>query len=212
VIHADADLGFAGTVEAWAAIGTATLARNGDAAQLRFDGRGDGQRMTLRQLEATMPTGTLDATGEVAWAPAWGWHIDATLAGFDPGYFAAGWDGAINGRLSSQGNTRNDGGLDVHVAAPQLGGRLRGRPLDGRAQFSMRGPATGQTTRTYAGEVALSLGSSRIDARGTVADTLDIDARFAPLQLADLLPDAAGTLRGTFGSGRQYASCFQPWT
>ena len=196
-IGGNADLGFAGTLKAWAAIGTATLTRAGQAADLRFDGRGNDERMTIKTLTATMPTGTLDATGAIAWAPTLQWKLDATLAGFDPGYFAAGWDGAINGRLATTGNARPatgpgqaGGGFDADLAVTQLGGQLRGRPLGGHGTVALRGDV-------YRGDVALTLGGSRIDASGTVADTLDIDARFTPLQLADLLPDAAGTLRGT---------------
>lgn len=196
-IGANADFGLAGTLKAWAAIGTASLTRDGQAANVQFDGRGNDQRMTLNTLKATMPTGTLDAKGVVAWAPKLQWDLAATLAGFDPGYFAAGWDGAVNGKLATTGSARAaagagqaGGGFDANVAVTQLGGRLRGRPLGGRGTFAMRGDA-------YSGDVALTLGGSRIDAKGTVASTLDIDARFAPLQLDDLLPDTAGTLRGT---------------
>lgn len=189
-IGADADFGLAGTLKAWAAIGSATLTRDGQAAQLRFDGRGNDQRMTLKTLDATMPTGTLAAKGTVAWAPKLQWNLGATLAGFDPGYFAAGWDGAVNGQLATTGSARDVGGFDADLDVTRLGGRLRGRPLGGRAALAMHGDA-------YNGEVALTLGDSRIDARGTVASTLDVDARFSPLHLADLLPDAAGTLRGT---------------
>src|SRR5690606_4447762 len=49
----------------------------------------------------------------------------------------------------------------------------------------------------YAGEVSLRAGSSRIDAEGRVDRVMAIDARLSPLHLDDLLPDAAGTLRGT---------------
>lgn len=196
-IGANADFGFAGTLKTWAAIGTATLTRDGQAANLQFDGRGNDRRMTLRTLKATMPTGTLAATGDVAWAPRLQWNLDATLAGFDPGYFAAGWDGAVNGKLATTGSARPatgtgqaGNGFDADLSITELGGRLRGRPIGGHGTFAMRGDACN-------GDVALTLGGSRIDVRGTVAGTLDIDARFAPLQLADLLPDAAGTLRGT---------------
>ena len=47
------------------------------------------------------------------------------------------------------------------------------------------------------GDIAVALGSSRIDAKGRVADTIDIDAKFSPLQLNDLLPTGEGVLRGT---------------
>lgn len=197
MIAADADLGIAGTLQDWAAIGRATLTREGERAQLRFDGRGNDARMTLKTLHAQMPTGALDAKGEVAWKPAVGWNLDATLDGFDPGYFAPDWKGALRGTFSTRGTTRNDDGLDVVVDAPQLAGRLRGRPLQGRGHFVMHGapPAGGQDA--YEGDVVLTLGGSRIDAKGKVADTLDVDAKFEPLQLNDLLPDGAGTLRGT---------------
>jgi translocation and assembly module TamB len=196
-IVADADFGIAGKPDAWAAIGSAALARDGQRARLRFDGRGSTAHMKLESLTATMPTGKLDAHGDLAWSPALGWTLDATLAGFDPGYFAAGWNGAIDGRLTSTGTTRSDGGLDFVVAATQLGGRLRGRPLQGRGHFAMRGAATPQGRASYSGDVALTLGGSRIDAKGTIAQMLDVDATFAPLQLNDLLPDAGGMLRGT---------------
>ncbi|HSM12284.1 MAG TPA: translocation/assembly module TamB domain-containing protein, partial [Lysobacter sp.] len=198
-IVADADFGLAGTLDRWAAIGTARLAREGEQADVRFDGRGDLDSLDLRELVATMPTGTLRAGGEIVWAPALGWDLDATLAGFDPGYFVAGWNGAVNGRIASQAATRDDGGLDVRIDAPRIGGQLRGRALDGRGELAVRVPAPGRNFNAYDGEVALSMGGSRIDARGSVTDVLDIDARFAPLQLGDLLPDAGGTLRGTVG-------------
>lgn len=189
-IAADADLGIAGTMKAWAAIGTATLRRDNEQATITLDGRGNRERVRLQTFKATMPTGTLDIGGHISWAPALGWELEAALAGFDPGYFLEGWDGAVDGRIRSKGGLRDDGALQAAVDVPELGGRLRDRPLDGRAQVTIDGDA-------YQGELALSLGGSRLQARGTVARTLDVDVRLSPVQLADLLPDAAGTLNGT---------------
>jgi translocation and assembly module TamB len=61
----------------------------------------------------------------------------------------------------------------------------------------MRGAPAQARQDAYEGDVALTLGGSRIDAKGKVTNTLDVDAKFEPLQLNDLLPDGAGTLRGT---------------
>jgi len=196
-IGVDADFGIAGRSNDWAAVGKAAIARDDLDATVDFEGRGDLEKMTLKTLRATMPTGTLDATGSVGWAPALQWQVDATLAGFDPGYFAPGWNGAVNGKLATTGATREDGGLDIGVDASDLGGALRGRRLGGKASFAMHGPATGRTRTDYEGEAALTLGDSRIDASGSLRDRIDLDATLAPLNLADLLPDAAGTLRGT---------------
>ncbi len=196
-VTADAALGIAGQPDAWAAVGTTTLLRDGQRARLRFDARGDRAQAAIRQLHATMPTGTLDARGHARWSPALAWDLDATLAGFDPGYFVPDWDGAIDGRVASHGAARADGGLDATFDAGKLGGRLRGRALAGHGRLALRTAGKAATPTRYQGELVLSLGDSRLEARGTVADTLDIDARFAPLQLRDLLPTGAGTLRGT---------------
>lgn len=197
VVSGDADLGIAGRTDAWAAVGQARLARGGMDAIVDFDGRGDGGRMTLRTLRAATPSGSLDAHGDVAWAPSLGWKLDATLSGFDPGYFAPDFRGAIDGVLASTGSTRDDGGLELTVEASDLGGQLRGRPLDGSARFVMHGAADASQRAGYEGEAALTVGGSRIDARGSVADTLDIDADVSPLRLDDLLPGATGSLRGS---------------
>ncbi|WP_425605480.1 translocation/assembly module TamB domain-containing protein [Pseudoxanthomonas putridarboris] len=190
MIGADGDFGFAGKLEAWAAIGKATLTRDGESAVLDFDGRGDSERVRLEKLQVRMPTGTLDATGQVGWAPTLQWDIATTLAGFDPGYFLAGWKGDISGRLASKGMQREDGRFQGTLDVPKLEGRLRDRPLDAKGRFSLDG-TQGE------GTLALTLGGSRVEAEGKVGDTLDVDARLQPLRLNDLLPDGSGSLAGT---------------
>src|SRR5690606_37688810 len=126
-VRADADFGIAGRTEAWALVGTAALERGAQAADIEIRGRGDPAGMRLQTLRASMPGGRLDGSGEVTWAPTLGWTLDATLAGFDPGYFVPDFNGAIDGRIASTGTTRDDGGLDVTVDALGIGGQLRGR-------------------------------------------------------------------------------------
>ncbi|MGV8941107.1 MAG: translocation/assembly module TamB domain-containing protein [Lysobacter sp.] len=196
-IRADADLGLAGTLQAWAVIGNATLSRDGEQAHVQIDGRGNTDHMQLKSLDARMPTGTLATTGTVTWAPALGWQLEAKLAGFDPGYFAADWAGAINGNITSSGATRDDGGLEIVATLADLGGRLRGRALTGDGQFALHGASATGGNSLYEGTLALGLGGSRIDASGSYGERIDIDARLTPLALADLLPDAAGSLRGS---------------
>ncbi|MGY1458020.1 translocation/assembly module TamB domain-containing protein [Luteimonas sp. A534] len=197
-VRADADVGIAGTADNWAVVGAATLARNGENAEVELRGRGDQERLELRTLAARTPTGWLDGSGHVAWAPTLGWALDAGLAGFDPGYFGPDFKGAIDGRIVSTGSTRDDGGLEVTVDASDLGGQLRGRRITGNASFAMHGAATGSTASAgYEGEAALGIGDSRIDARGRVDERIDIQAALSPLRLEDLLPGAAGQLDGT---------------
>ncbi|UHQ20411.1 translocation/assembly module TamB domain-containing protein [Lysobacter sp. KIS68-7] len=189
-IVGDGDIGIAGKPEAWAAVGRATLVREEGKAQVQFDARGDAERATLRSLTARMPSGTLDAKGDVQWSPVMTWKLDTTLAGFDPGYFAPDWPGRVEGRIATQGKARPKGGVDATFDAPALRGTLRGRPLDARANVQLHGDE-------IAGDVALNLGASHATARGRIGAVLDIAARFEPLRLDDLLPGAGGVLRGT---------------
>lgn len=194
-IGVDADLGIAGKIKDWAAVGNARIARGDQKATLDLDVRGDTERATLKTLRAKMPTGTLDATGNVGWTPTLDWDLNAKLAGFDPGYFAPGWNGNVSGQLASKGrqrpatDTSEAGGFDATLDVPSLTGQLRGRPLKGRGKFALHGEQGD-------GELALSLGNSRVDAKGKVGDRIDIAADLQPLQLDDLFPKAAGSLRG----------------
>lgn len=189
-LRSDADFGVAGVFDAWAVAGRATLQRDRERAQLRLDGRGDRTRLQVRSLQATMPTGRLDATGALQWSPRLAWQADARLAGFDPGYFLPDWNGAVDGRVATTGALDARGRLTATADVPQLGGRLRGRPLQGKGRAVLQAGA-------LSGEVALALGASRVEAHGRWADTIALDARFAPLHLDDLLPHAGGALQGT---------------
>jgi translocation and assembly module TamB len=189
-IVGDADFGLAGKPEAWAAVGRTTLLREERQATVRFDARGDTTHATIRSLQARMPSGALDAHGDVHWSPVLAWTLDANLAGFDPGYFAPAWPGRIEGALASQGRARAKEGFDATFDAPSLRGTLRNRALDARAKVALHGS-------DIEGDVALSLGGSHASAKGRIGDVLNVDARFEPLRLDDLWPGAGGVLRGT---------------
>jgi len=197
VVAGDSDLRIDGSTDDWRAAGTATLRREGERAQLRFEGRGNRERVAIRSLHARMPTGSLRANGELRWAPSLSWTADARLAGFDPGYLLPDWNGAVDGRLSTRGNARDGGGLDLTVDVQDLGGTLRGRALDGHGTLTARTPGARGGATAWQGDVALALGTSRVQARGRIDQRMDVQATFAPLHLADLRPGASGTLRGT---------------
>ena len=190
VVGGDADFGIAGKPERWAAIGRATLRRGSDTARVDFDGIGDRDGVRVRKLQASMPQGRLDAGGELAWSPRLSWNAQARLAGFDPGYFAPDWPGAVDGVLHSDGSRRGDGRLLAHVEAKDLGGTLRGRALGGHGTLAIDGDA-------YRGDVSLRLGDSRVDVRAAIASGIEVDADFAPLHLNDLLPAGRGGVHGT---------------
>lgn len=194
----EARMGLAGTLKNWAAVGKASVEREKQTADLTFDVRGNDQAASIKQLLASTPGGSLDVTGQVAWAPQLDWDVAAKLAGFDPGYFAPGWDGKLSGAVASKGRqlpppagspAGTAGAYEATVDVPGIKGMLRKRTVDAQGKFALRG-TQGE------GNVKLAVGNSRLTAKGSVGDRLDIDAQLEPVNLDDLLPGSTGSLRG----------------
>ncbi len=186
----DADLRLAGTPSRWTLAGNATLQRGRERATVTVAGRGDRTRFDVHTLRAVMPQGRLDANGTLAWSPRPEFAATATLAGFDPGYFLPDWPGTIRGIVHASGAQRADGSMLADVEARDLAGRLRGRALAGHGHVRVDGT-------TYRGDISLRLGASRIEAQAQLDHRMSVQARFAPLLLDDLLPDASGRVQGT---------------
>lgn len=143
----------------------------------------------------TVDKGRLLAHGDATVAPLLRWNIDGTLQRFDPSFFVAGWPGAVDAQLHTRGQRSaaapgSSGVLRADIEVPKLGGTLRGRALSGHGVAHVLGD-------TLEGNVQLAAGTSRLEARGRIGKTLDIDARLSPVQLQDLLPDGRGVVRGT---------------
>ncbi|MFI8719647.1 translocation/assembly module TamB domain-containing protein [Stenotrophomonas sp. NPDC077464] len=194
----EARMGLAGTLKAWAAVGKASVEREQQRADLQFDVRGSDTAAQIRQLQAKTPGGALDVTGQVAWAPQLDWDVAAKLAAFDPGYFVPGWDGRLSGAVASKGRqlpppagspAGTAGSYEATVDVPGINGMLRNRRVDAQGQFALRG-------QQGEGNVRLAVGNSRLTARGSVGDRLDVQAQLDPVQLDDLMPGSTGTLRG----------------
>ena len=190
-------LGVAGSTRGWAAYGTVRAARDAQQATLRMDVRGSDRGAYIEQLVATTPGGSATVEGKVGWEPVLAWEASARLKDFDPGYFMPGWDGRLSGALDTRGSqapapagSHQAGPITARIDLPQLQGQLRGRRVDGRFKGGLDGDQGH-------GELRLQVGTSRVEAEGTVGERIDVTARFQPLHLNDLLPGANGTVSGT---------------
>ncbi len=189
-VTARGELHAAGTFDHWSLAGEARFERAGEQARLALEGIGDGGQLALRTLRADTPTGSLDGGGRLRWSPAPGFELDAALAGFDPGYFLPDYPGALSGRLVANGDRREDGQWRGHAQMADLSGQLRDRPVSGRLLADWNGDRG-------TGEAELRIGRSVVGARGGFGAVYDLQARFAPLDLSDLMADASGVLDGS---------------
>ncbi|MBS0193384.1 MAG: translocation/assembly module TamB domain-containing protein [Proteobacteria bacterium] len=192
-VQARGDLKFAGAISEWTLSGALDLHRDGEKATVQIAGNGDATQASLQRFDATTSAGAMHASGHVAWAPHPAWRLDAKLDRFDPGYFAPGFEGRVSAHLQSDGANDPQAGLTLRAVLDGLSGTLRGRSLGGGGTLDWRA-GKGQV------DADLRVGGSRVQAKGTLGSSFDLVARFAPLQLDDLLPDARGRIEGQLGA------------
>lgn len=178
-----------GALDAWQLDGDLQFRRAQAQATLALAARGDRARAELTRVAATTPAGHLQAQGTLAWAPRG--HVVGTVRaqGFDPGFFLPDYPGALDGVLSVDASRDARRGWIGRLALDDLRGRWRGRAVAGKAHAHWDGERGD-------GAAQLQVGRSRVQATGRAGAMLDLRAQLAPLDLADLLADAHGELRG----------------
>lgn len=147
------------------------------ARVLRLHGNGqlDAEQSRFETLKLQLGSGRDDdggaeLHGSLRWAPALQADLQATLQHLDPGLFAAGWDGALNGRLELQ--ARQAAQPDLRFKLALQNSKLRGYALALDAQ----GRSDGRRLQLETAQLRAAQG--RVEVRGEVA--------WAPTLRADL--------------------------
>ncbi len=179
----------AGSAADWRAGGTVDVGPGRRLAALAFHARGTSERVVLDRLEVEQASGRLAARGVVRFAPALAWDLNAEAHSFDPGEFATAWRGDLDFDLRTEGTLR-EGGPDARLVLRRLDGRLRGRPVEGRADLTFAPPLR------IAGTARLRSGASRVALDGKAGERLEARATFAVDTLDDFVPGAAGAFEG----------------
>ena len=154
------------------------LAGTGDRTQARID------RLRLDLLE-----GAIETVGSVSWAPEPSWGLGVTLSNIDPGAHWPQWSGRLKGALSSRGRV-GESGPEAALEIGAIEGRLRDYPVMLTAGVQLAGRAVAIE------RLSLSSGSARVDAAGSIGDSLDLRWSVDARDLAQVLPDSAGSLKG----------------
>ena len=192
VITADGVTQLQGTLAQWRLDGNATLHRDAVAAHIELRAHGDQQRATLDQLLLKTDAGQSQLNGELVFSPTMHWHVAGDISGFDPGFFAPDFPGALSANLLSTGSISDDL-VQFNADLTALSGRVRGRALAGDAQLQHK---AGISTAS----IDLNIGNSHVRGNGqhdaSGKQPLSMQATFSPLLLNDLLPDARGSLNG----------------
>ena len=157
---------------------TFSLAGTGDTSQARIE------RLVLELLE-----GRIETVGEVGWAVEPRWDLRLALEGINPGAQWPEWAGRLKGSLTSRGRVGGSG-PDAALEIAAIEGRLRDYPVNLTATAQVAGRAVKFE------RLSLSSGNARIDAAGSIDERFDLRWSVDARNLAQLLPDAAGALKG----------------
>lgn len=180
-----------GSAEQYHAEGDVDIGPPGKLAKLALNLDGTPKQVVLHTLALKQPQGGLDASGTLTLQPALAWDFKASAQKLDPGQLFAGWNGALDLALDTQGTLTPQGPeatLDLH----KLAGRLRDRTLDGHGKLHLS-PA-----KVVDGKLALNAGSSHVQIDAKPGSRNDIDLKLAVASLGDWLPASGGRLDGGF--------------
>lgn len=181
-----------GSTEQFGLKGALAIGPQGHLSDVQLDLAGTPQAIELHTLKLVQKNGALDAHGSIGLQPRTTWNLDAVAKRFDPGAILAGWNGALDFKLTTQGALTPDG-PQAAFKLTDVGGNLRGRNVAGsNADFKIT------PTNLLDGSLSLVSGNSRILAKGTSGDKTNATITLAIASLGDWLPQTSGKLQGQF--------------
>jgi len=166
----------------------------------RLLGKGNSRRLDLEALTGSTLEGRIDGEGRVQWQPALAWDVKLQARDINPAALRPDYPGKLNLRLTSEGRMKN-GKPELQAVIEELNGRLNDKPVTGKGRLRVQG----DLVRVDALE--LGSGRARLEADGSLGERLDLNWAVSVPDMADLVPDGAGSIQG---SGRLQGSREQP--
>lgn len=181
-----------GNADQFHAEGALEVGPPGQMSKFQLNLDGTPKRITLNTLTINGPKGgDLLAKGSLTLQPELGWDLQATASKLDPGQVLAGWNGALDFDIASQGTLPQDK-PDATLDIRKLSGRLRERQLRGEGTLHLT-PA-----KVVNGKLQLASGSSTVTLEGKPGNSNNLQLQLAIASLADWLPDSGGAVNSDF--------------
>jgi translocation and assembly module TamB len=192
VLATHGDVKLSGTTEQFAAKGALALGPPGRLSNMNVDLTGTPQQIDLHALKVVQKQGGLDMSGTIGLQKPISWKLDAVAKRFDPGAILAGWNGALDFKLASDGKLTPQGPVAT-LKLDKVAGTLRQRSITGS-----KADLTITPGNLLQGSLLLVAGNSRIHAVGKRGPATDAGVTLDVASLGDWLPNASGKLQGQF--------------
>src|SRR6185437_13371662 len=192
VLATHGDVRLSGTAEQFAVKGALALGLPDRMSTMQVDLVGTPQQIDLHTLKIVQKQGGLDMSGTIGLQKPVSWKLDAVAKRFDPGAILAGWNGALDFTLASDGKLTPQGPVAT-LKLDKVAGTLRQRSIAGS-----KADLTITPDNLLQGSLLLVTGNSRIQAVGKHGTRTDATVTLVIASLGDWLPNASGKLQGEF--------------
>lgn len=132
--------------------------------------------------------GNFKASGQLDWAPMLSWNADVTAANVNPAEIWPDWPGNIEATFKTNGKIIQ-GEVAASADISNLKGKLRGYPV------TMQSRLHWQNNALDISQLNLGSGNSRLSATGRISENLDLEWSLQSDDLAELYPQAKGSLK-----------------
>jgi len=186
------DVKLSGTAEQFAVKGALALGPPDRMSNMQVDLAGTPQQIDLHALKILQKQGGLDMSGTIGLQKPVSWKLDAIAKRFDPGAILAGWNGALDFTLASDGKLTPQGPVAT-LKLDKVAGTLRQRSITGS-----KADLTITPGNLLQGSLLLVTGNSHVRAVGKHGARTDANVTLDIASLGDWLPNASGKLQGEF--------------
>jgi translocation and assembly module TamB len=166
---------------------------NGDAipaGQWQLNAQGSTERFKQFSLTGNTLEGELAVTGNAQWVPQVKWQVALTGKGINPGAQWPEWPGKLTTELTSQGQISTAGVLSLTADIKQLTGSMREQSVGGQGKVALNGDVVNIE------QLRLSMAGAELTTSGRLANNLDLSWALKAPKLADILPNAQGSITG----------------
>ena len=159
-------------------------------AVFTLDGKGNVEQFNLTRLRLAALQGNTDLTGVVDWSKAISWNSVLTLSGINTAKQWPEWPAKLDGKIVTRGSIHG-GSWQLQVPELALDGNVKQNRVTARG--SLTGNAAGQW---HIPGINLALGRNKLDVKGDLSDTWQLDANVDAPQLDGALPGLGGVVKG----------------
>ncbi|KOC90706.1 autotransporter assembly complex protein TamB [Winslowiella iniecta] len=159
-------------------------------AGVTLDGKGTIEQFTLDKLRLAALQGNTDLTAVVDWSKAISWRSELTLSGINTAKQYPDWPAKLDGKITTRGSLYG-GSWQMRVPELALRGNVKQNAVT--ANGSLYGNSYNQWDIPG---IKLVLGRNNVNVKGSLGETLNLDADIDAQHLDNALPGLGGVVKG----------------